>query len=127
MLSLIYDIKCGFKELYITEKNLEEDLSYICSQDMLARGEHTPTEEEYYKKLRAMDQIELEEELISNGTLGMIKENAQLNYAHNYFKDICFADKNSPAVPGYVKIYNLRIKYDRTVEVMFSPAADGIY
>ena len=27
MLKLIYNVKCGFKELFITEKNLEEDLS----------------------------------------------------------------------------------------------------
>ena len=27
MLKLLYNVKCGFKELFITEKNLEEDLT----------------------------------------------------------------------------------------------------
>ena len=28
MLKLIYDVKCGFEEVYVVEKDVEEDLTY---------------------------------------------------------------------------------------------------
>ena len=52
MLKLIYDVKCGFEEVYVVEKNVEEDLTYwitTTNESMLEAAEEIQKEDPEYK------------------------------------------------------------------------------
>ncbi|MDY2735908.1 helix-turn-helix domain-containing protein [Intestinibacter sp.] len=121
MLKLIYDVKCGFEEVYVVEKDVEEDLTYwinTTNESMLEAAaeiqkedpEYKPepyTEEELYEQYKDNPK-ELIEEVFS-GMYDCIAECTVLKFAKTYFKHICYADPKKPFVPGQFKMMNLRL------------------
>lgn len=121
MLKLIYDVKCGFKDLYVKENNVEEDLtSYIemLNNSMLEHADEIRqtdsdcnqepfTEEELYEQYK--DDPEALMDNVFTGTLEMIWEATILEYAKTYFKHICYADPKKAFIPDYCEITNLRL------------------
>ena len=52
MLKLIYDVKCGFEEVYVVEKDVEEDLTYwinTINESMLEAAAEIKKEDPEYK------------------------------------------------------------------------------
>lgn len=108
MLKLIYDVKCGFEEVYVVEKDVEEDLTYwinTTNESMLEAAaeiqkedpEYKPepyTEEELYEQYKDNPE-ELIEEVFS-GIYDCIAECTILEFAKTYFKHICYADPKKP-------------------------------
>lgn len=105
MLKLIYDIRCGFKQLYMTEKDCEFELDFMFEDS-------SDNTKDFYDSCSDLTQSELEDIFESNGILGIIEETTEETYAHSYFEEICFEDPDHPFVPGFTKIYNLRLAYD---------------
>ena len=101
MLKLIYDVKCGFEEVYVVEKDVEEDLTYwinTTNESMLEAAEDIQkedpeyktepyTEEELYEQYKDNPK-ELIEEVFS-GMCDCIAESTVLEIAKTYFKHIC--------------------------------------
>lgn len=118
MIKLVYDIRCGFKQLYMTEKDAEWYLDNMFdpeANDWDGDGP-MPTAEDFYKESQHMTQSELEEYFNETRVLGCIAECTEETYAHTFFKEICKAQN---CVPGFTKIYNLRVEYDPAIEVKF--------
>lgn len=121
MLKLIYNVKCGFKELFITEKNLEEDLTSwieIFNNGMLDYAEEIKkddpdyepipyTEEELYEQYK--DDPETLVFDVFDSLIDFIQEATTLEYAKTYFKHICYENPENPFVPGYFEMTNLKL------------------
>lgn len=121
MLKLVYDSKCGFKDLYITEKNKEENLTFW----MELINEHTredidaikaidpdfvfepDTEEGLYEQYKDDPEALMKE--VFDHVVDQIYEATVLEYAKTYFKHICYADPANPFVPGYFDMINFRL------------------
>lgn len=126
MIKLVYDIRCGFKQLYMTEKDVEWFLDGLFDPNASNWDDDEPqqTAEDFYKESQHMTQSELEEYFTDIGVLGIIEEHTEEDYANTYFKDVCTAQN---CVPGFTKIYNLRVEYDPTIEVRFCKNATADY
>ena len=112
MLKLVSDIRCGFKQLYMTEKDYEYDLDYMFEPvASFPDSEDVGTAKDFYESCKVMTQPELEEALDAVGVLDIIRDIITEEYAHSYFRDICFQDKEHPFAPGFTNIYNLRLVY----------------
>ena len=121
MLKLVYNVKCGFKELFITEKNLEEDLTNwieIFNDGMLEcvdeirkdDPDYEPipyTEEELYEQYKDDPETLIFD--VFNGITDFIYEATTLEYAKTYFKHICYKDLENPFIPGYFEMTNLQL------------------
>jgi hypothetical protein len=133
MLKLIYDTECGFEDVYVVERDVEEDLTYwmnSANEFMLETAaeiqEEDPdykpepyTEEDLYEQYKDNPEGLLEE--VFPGTYECIAEFTVLESAKTYFKHICYADPEKPFVPGHFEMMNLRLVLEdksgkRTVE-----------
>jgi len=114
MIKLKYDVKCGWNQLYIVEKDLEMDITNmvipdddIVKQILADDPEYVkPTEQEIYDGLKDLSDKELLNTLKEDfGIDSAIFEDREY-YAHNYFKDIC---KKEGGLPGIFEISNIDI------------------
>lgn len=114
MIKLKYDIKCGWNQLYIVEKDLEMDITNlvipdddIVEQIKVDNPEYVkPTEQEIYDDLKDLSDKQLLNILIEDfGIDSAIFEDREY-YAHNYFKDIC---KKEGSLPGIFEISNIDV------------------
>lgn len=134
MLNLIYDIKCGFNDLYIVEKDVEEDLTGVVEMNKDCLAFEFPddielTEEELEEKQDFIEYNPISEEqlynkykddidgliayLEDNGTLDASEEATREYYAHAYFSSICFnKETGESCVPGICDYSNYRLEYD---------------
>ena len=109
MLKLIYDVKCGFKDLYITANNIEEDLSdwiNILNVNSLP-GEPKFTEEDIYEQYK--DDVDALVDEVFGGITEFIYEGIMLDYSKTFFKHICYADPKNPFIPNVFELTNLRL------------------
>lgn len=121
MLNLIYDEKCGFKDYYITERNVKISLDHLFEVDYRSIPEEAFIEDDY--KLPTEQDVEnfynyykdkpeeLREYLDACGELAILEEMTIEQYAHTVFKDICFPKKGESFHPGYFEMNNLRLEY----------------
>ena len=121
MLKLIYNVKCGFKDLYVKENNLEEDLtSWIeitnnimldCADEIRqTEPDYNPeplTEEELYEQYKEDPETLVFE--VFNGMADSIYENTMLEYSKTFFKHICYKDPENPFIPNVFEMTNLRL------------------
>ena len=114
MIKLKYDVKCGWNQLYIVEKDIERDITNlvipdddIVEQILADDSEYVkPTEQEIYDDLKDLSDKQLLDTLINDfGIDCAIFENKEY-YAHTYFKDIC---KKEGALPGIFEISNIDV------------------
>ena len=126
MLKLIYDTECGFNDVYVVEKDVEEDLtSWInnvnefmlesAAEIQKTEPDYTPepyTEEWLYETYKDMPDELLSEVL--DGVYDCIAEFTVLESAKTYFKHICYADPAKPFVPGRFEMTNLRLVLDNS-------------
>lgn len=119
MIKLVYDIRCGFKQLYVTEKDCAWYLDSFFDPETANwdEDEPMPTAEDFYEEVKRMTQAELRECFEDNGTLACIKECEEETCAKTYLKDVC---KEQNCFPGFTEVYNLRVEYDPAVEVRFA-------
>ena len=121
MLKLIYDSECGFNDVYVVEKDVEEDLTFWMNSvnefmlDNAAEIQKTepdykpePYTEEWLYETYKDDPEEMLDEIFS-GTYDCIAEFTILESAKTYFKHICYADPEKPFVPGRFEMTNLRL------------------
>lgn len=121
MLKLIYDSECGFEDLYVVERDVEEDLTswiknaneFVLETAAEIQEEHPDyvpelyTEEELYDMYKDMPSELLTE--VFDGLYDCIAEFTILESAKTYFKHICYADPEKPFVPGHFEMLNLRL------------------
>ena len=128
MLKLVRDVKCGFKELFITEKDVASDLAIVlemnkdCLEDDVPEDEieifkagNPTTEEELYNMFK--DDIDgLLQYLDDHGLLESEEEAEIEYYGHTYFSAIC---KEEKCLPGYYEEDNYRLIYEPNVKSDF--------
>jgi hypothetical protein len=117
MLNLIYNIKCGFKDLYVKENNVVEDLSSWVDilNDSLLPGEIKFTEEELYEQYH--DDVETLLDELFYGATDLIWEATMLRYSKTFFKHICYADPKKAFIPDFCDLTNFRIVLEDDVAV----------
>lgn len=118
MLKLVYDIKCGFDDLYVVAKHQTTDVSYVAEDDssldnvdfndmLFVPSANDKSEVALYEKYKNnveafVADFELEESL----------RNAEANYyAHKFFSDICFAEGCEHYLPDIFEMSNFNIIY----------------
>lgn len=132
MLLIIYDIKCGFKDLYMTEKNACEDvaagiytLNKAIKEDPECAGMSLLSEAEIYEAYQ-YDADKLFEELFP-GLLDCIKEVTCEDYSKTFFSKICRQKGKDKIVCGYFEADNFRLVYDKSVESIVDDNLDITY
>lgn len=103
MLKLKYDVKCGWNQLYVVEKDVEFDISFLCDRESmnLDEDDEIPTEQELYEKYKDWHTDELIEEL---GLDWVIYDTTIEDYAHGFFKEVY---ESQHCFPGICKISNI--------------------
>ena len=124
MLKLIFDIKCGFNDVYVVEKDVEEDLtSWIENANELILETATEIQEEdpdYIPILYTEENLyewynDNPEEMfdeVFDGMYDIIAEGTVLNFAKTYFKHVCYKDPEKSFVPGLFEMENIRLVLD---------------
>lgn len=137
MLKLIYDTVCGFDDVYVVEKDVEEDLTYwidsanqfvieTAAELQAEDPEYVPvlyTAEELYDMYKDTPEELLEE--VFPGTYECIAEFTVLESAKTYFKHICYADPEKPFVPGHFEMTNLRLVLDFNPDFVIAKDRNG--
>ena len=103
MLKLKYDVKCGWNQLYIVEKDIEQDISHLVGTWDDGSVLFAKTEKEFYEKYKDRHDLDLIDEF---GLWDVLAETDITYYAHEYFEDICMKEK---CFPGLYKISNIEI------------------
>ena len=114
MIKLKYDVKCGWNQLYIVEKDLEMDITDIVmpNDDMVEQikvdnPEYVkPTEQEIYDSLKGLSDKQLLDILIDDFKIDYSVFLDREYYAHTYFKDYC---KKENCLPGIFEISNIDV------------------
>lgn len=104
MLVLKYDVKCGFANVYVVERNIVFPLGDLLDQVRQKDG-------------KADEQIILEqykacpEQLFDDyGLAEIIYTGTKLDFAKLYFKHLCIDGATSPVLPEICEIYNIRLE-----------------
>lgn len=132
MLKLLYDLKVGFNDFYLTVKDKEFDLSGVLTinkrmlldaskdglddEEMQMSMKEPMTEKDLYDTLQADDRGLLDGYLEDHGYFDILYEDDIREYAHTVFKHICFQKDKESIYPGIWEPSNLRLVYDPTVE-----------
>ena len=129
MLKLVYDVKCGFKELFITEKDCEIDLAVIIEANKDALENDVPDDEAEEWKLAnpitEEDFYELFKDDI-DGLMHYLEESGQLEceetfaleyYGKAFFAAVC--KEEGCGLPGYFEMENCRLVYEPNVKSEF--------
>ena len=114
MIKLKYDVKCGWNQLYIVEKDLEMDITnlVIPDDDIIAQIvsddlEYVkPTEQEIYDSLKGLSDKQLLDTLINDFGIDYSIFSDREYYAHTYFKDYC---KKENCLPGIFEMSNIDV------------------
>ena len=129
MLKLVYDVKCGFKELFITEKDCGIDLAVVIEANKEALENDVPDDEAEEWKLAnpvtEEDFYELFKDDI-DGLMHYLEENGQLEceetfaleyYGKAFFAAVC--KEEGCGLPGYFEMENCRLVYEPNVKSEF--------
>ena len=128
MIKLLCDIKCGFDDLYLTEKDVEFDLAdYIIANKEILRNDIDPEDRENYIANFPVEEDKLYEKykddldtllhrLEEDGIFGCWYEESILNYAHTFFQHICYKKGRKPFIPSIWEPTNFRLFYDPTLK-----------
>ena len=128
MLKLVYDVKCGFEDLFITEKNIETDLASVIEANIEALETDIPdedaeefklanpiTEEDFYELYK--DDLDGLLQFLEDTGYRACEEEANIEYySKNYFAAIC---KEEKCLPGYYEDFNYRLVYEPNVKSEF--------
>ena len=118
MLKLVYDIKCGFEDLYVVAKHQTTDISYLAEDDnsfesvdfnelTFIPSANDQPEVALYEKYK--DNVNA---LIEDYELDEALRNTEANYyAHKFFSDICFAEGGEHYLPDIFEMSNFNIIY----------------
>lgn len=135
MLKLIYDVKCGFEELYVVKKNQEIDLTGFvdCWNETLE--DFPPTEEERAAGYDNLDPTTIEEvynqykdrplQLLDDERFTcvgeVISEEMTMECINTYFRHICKVNLKNPICPELLELSNVRLVLtDETTAVVNS-------
>ena len=116
MLTLTYNLKCGFKEAYVVLKNQEYEISHVIDvinympEELAEEVIHEPmTEEAFYEEYHN-DIDALLDLLESTGLAAMWYECTILDVAHTYFENIL---KEEKVAPGIWEPSRIKLKYTK--------------
>ena len=103
MLKLKYDVKCGWNQLYVVEKDVEFDVSFLCNKEAMNLDEDDEilTEQELYDKYKNLHNDKLLNEL---GVDMLLYDITVEDYAHGLFKEVY---ESQHCFPGICKISNI--------------------
>lgn len=107
MIKLKYDVKCGFNQIYIVEKDCEMDITFLVGTWDEGNIPFAKTEKEFYEKYKDRHDLKVINEF---GIWDLLAEDIPY-YGHTYFEDIC---KRQNCLPGLFKVSNIDIIYDET-------------
>jgi hypothetical protein len=123
MLKLIYDVKCGFDELYVVKKNQEIDLTGFvdCWNETLK--DFPPLQEEYEAGYDNLDPTTVEEvynqykdrplQLLDDERFTcvgeIISEEITMECINTYFRHICKVNLKNPICPELLELSNVRL------------------
>jgi hypothetical protein len=123
MLKLIYDVKCGFEELYVVKKNQEIDITSWIDTWNETLEDFPPTEEERAAGYDNLDPTTVEEvynqykdrplQLLDDErftSVGeIISEIITMECVHTYFKHICMVNLKNPICPELLELSNVKL------------------
>ena len=114
MIKLKYDVKCGWNQLYIVEKDLEMNITNlvipddnIVEQIKIFNPEYIkPTEQEIYNSLKGLSDKQILDTLIDDFGIDYSIFSDREYYAHTYFKEYC---KKENCLPGIFEMSNIDV------------------
>lgn len=123
MLKLIYDVKCGFEELYVVKKNQELDITgwIDCWNETLEDFPPKPEEreagydnldpttaEEVYNQYKDTPLKLLDDERFTS--VGeIISEEITMECINTYFRHICKVNLKNPICPGFLELSSVSL------------------
>ena len=123
MLKLLYDVKCGFEELYVVKKNQEIDLTgwIDCWNEMLEEFPPIPEEREAgYDNLDSISEeaiynkykdtpIKLLDDEVFSSVSEIISEEITMECINTYFRHICKVNLKNPICPEILELSSARL------------------
>lgn len=101
MLKLKYDVKCGWNQLYIVEKDIETDISFLVGKGDDGCVNYAKTEKKFYEKYKDRHDSKL---IYEFGLEDII-------YDKEYYTETFFLEvyKNIKSLPTIFKVLNINI------------------
>lgn len=137
MLKLIYDVKCGFDELYVVKKNQEIDITSWIDNWNETLEDFPPTEEERVAGYDNLDPTTVEEvyEQYKEAPLKLldderftsvgeiISEVITMECVHTYFKHICMVNLKNPICPELLELSNVKLVLTDAAAPVINPVS----